>query len=509
MVIINDEVNEENTTYKKKEESPPVVTEFHSQWQQPSSQGSSGPIPNQWQHYYHPVGSSDPSSTYGISAQREQMKVSGLTNMPVNAGPLQSISTTSDTPRSSGSKQMMPEMPAPGPSKSKKRTSETSGNSNPIPSRSDVPGVSSASSQTIKNTAGKEESLDGILVKEAIATLMGRCSAKNVQMEGNEQKMQREDVDETVPQEQNGEEEENVDGKEEAAGTGDEESNEELNPAPLNFAVPENCDFNALSLELRESILKATGKLKTQVKQRNKACLVGKERTSFNDLPDSVMQMVNNFVAYYYHETSGGFFRSIIEIARFMLREEYPTKGKSLKEDVVPVDQELQVHNGRGRSNVDLDLNAALKEGTIGNQVKNGGSSTSQISAPLKPPHKMLKRKIEGRDCEAATEETDSVLPPNLETVGPNSEPVRELDLPVPADGFAATENLESFMQQLSAFDVAFPTEMNDSDFTYGANHVFDDNDQLIDDIETCESLEDLYNFLHGNNGKKPNNDLP
>ncbi|GKV05834.1 hypothetical protein SLEP1_g17798 [Rubroshorea leprosula] len=85
------------------------------------------------------------------------------------------------------------------------------------------------------------------IVKELLSYVRGwaprSCpynSAQNVQMEENEQKMQREDVDEMAPQKQNGEEEENVGGKEEAAGNGDEESNEALNHAPLDFAVPKN-----------------------------------------------------------------------------------------------------------------------------------------------------------------------------------------------------------------------------------------------------------------------------
>ncbi|GKV05835.1 hypothetical protein SLEP1_g17799 [Rubroshorea leprosula] len=236
MAIIKDEDNEKTTLYTKKEieESPQEVIEFDSQWQQlPSDRQRSPPspppnccqhacqsssssvpqgdyqwqhgqkssqpllepqwlygqrsfelMPNQWYHHYHPVGSSNGSSSYGI-AQREHMRFTGLgnmvatprpnnattTNMPVNPGPLPSSSTTSDMPSSSRSKRMMREMPAPSPSKSKQRTSEMLGSSNTIPSRSDIPGISLASRRTIKDTAGKEESVDDILARALKPTI--------------------------------------------------------------------------------------------------------------------------------------------------------------------------------------------------------------------------------------------------------------------------------------------------------------------------------------------------
>ncbi|GKV05832.1 hypothetical protein SLEP1_g17796 [Rubroshorea leprosula] len=92
-------------------------------------------------------------------------------------------------------------------------------------------------------------------------------------------------------------------------------------------------------------------------------------------------------------------------------------------------------------------------------QAQKEKSSTSHLLAPLKQPHKVLKRKIESIGCEAVTEETGSVLPPNRETAVVDSAPIKELDLPIFVDGSVATVDLENFMQQLSTLNGAFPTK--------------------------------------------------
>ncbi|GKV05837.1 hypothetical protein SLE2022_103820 [Rubroshorea leprosula] len=98
------------------------------------------------------------------------------------------------------------------------------------------------------------------------------------------------------------------------------------------------------------------------------------------------------------------------------------------------MDLDLSVELGKGKMEQELHFNTR-------NQPQIGEGNSSHLSPPCKPFHKMLKRKIESIGCEANAEETDSVLPPNVEIGVIDSAPVKELDLPMLADGSAAVVN--------------------------------------------------------------------
>ncbi|GKV29989.1 hypothetical protein SLEP1_g38859 [Rubroshorea leprosula] len=219
--------------------------------------------------------------------------------------------------------------PAAGPSRSRPTASHMPGSSRTKPMTSEMPmaNIPCASSstprqKTMASPAGNKESLDDMLtrelkhiVKQAIGNLM-------------------------------------------------EKSNREggvvFDPTPIRIVLPEEDEDNRPpSPEVGELALEVVEEEpKTQKKQRAKTGLVGIEHLSFSDrLPEPVMQSINDFTSkwkapykytlverlngwrlerkqrvnarydsYYYHEISSGFFRSVIEISRFVLREERPSR---------------------------------------------------------------------------------------------------------------------------------------------------------------------------------------
>ncbi|GKV29988.1 hypothetical protein SLEP1_g38858 [Rubroshorea leprosula] len=453
----SDQASSGHQWYPGESSHVPRSDEYHRSQQ---NQGRSGPMPNQQWHYSHPRNGSVPSTSYGAFAeepqyrqrhnffQRPQQNVASssstsardtmfgnnepqqqpfseffqgpqrgvnpttsatardtmlgndqdhlgfghgnmngtfrpnTTTANTPAGPSSSGPSTSNLPESSRSRPRTSEMPAPGPSTSN------------MPSHTTVP-----------STSGNKELLDDLLtselkpiVKQVIAKLMG----KNKQV---------------------------------------------LNPTPITTVTPEDQGHHALSPDQQEGEKETD---KTQKKQRTKAELVGIEHISFTDLPDPIMRSINEFVSnwngtyqytlsdrlsgwrverkqrvtsrydsYYRHELSGGFFRSVLEIARFILREEYPNRRQSsAREQNVHINQELQVNNGdNDRANLNLDLNTIpceveMEDSQINvakpepehnalEQHREMENSTPQLSPSLQQPRGVLKRKFRNADGEA------------------------------------------------------------------------------------------------------------